>query len=667
MGVTKRQRPILVHTEQPFSDDSVGPIKEQLGLGAPDDGSGDGNGDSVSSARDYFARSQLPAPGEDWLNKTVIVLPTRRTYLCQNEPFLADQTTSTWESLESYYTSGDADLTIFHRAFPQADSGNVGSYFYDTYNNTFYRVVETSTGEYDFRHVGAAEALREVCHAFFAANEGGELPGGDDTRVIYLGEAHDDDDATDILLTHGTFDITAEYGVFLNFISNQFEIVTQYTPAGSLIDHYVWNDARAEAVNRILRPGPGNIFPTPDEALFQSGIPLIDRFGHGWGVQSVLHPGEEERAVFARLRSSPSDSASTRGTEAPPAWASGTEYGIGDRVESNTVLYVCIQAHTSTTTGATGDPDDENFGFTNYWDDTQSLIQVPNRSRFRGVYGRGRRPGSQSVGDWLAEAHGNTVAFLRYATMGGPLFGSSGWFTYHPYSRVLGAFQTEEEATRAIHSFDENVRTIALINGQLRELTYFVDHTADTHTYEWVPSRPAGNPVAVFYGAAMTAAGGRWQEADAGNGESEGNDRLLRWHETARESFFHGNALSFEFHAPDDVSGEDATITNEDVLFSPEPGIYHFEMGAASSGAANQDDGYLGLYQVMSGTADDLARALVSIGRTTNTSLFGEPDTSYVAKVEARFLQVNEGDVFLGLMGGLAGNVSQYMVWEKID
>ena len=503
MGAERFRRPISV-ADPPFSPLSVRAVQEQLGVLTTDDNHDD---DSGEGAGVFSVRRQLPAPTEEWFNKVVLVSTTRREYICQNEPFTTAAPSATWESLTAYYTSGDADLHIFTRTRPEVGASEEGRYYYDTYDNTFYRIDEVSTGVYDFRHVGAAEALREVCHAFFAANEGGELPGGDTTRVIYLGEAHDDDDATDILATHTTFDITVEYGVFLNFISNEFEILSAYTPAGTPIDHYVWNPAKAEAFNPVLRPSAGNIFPEPDEELFQRGIPLIDRFGHGWGVQSVLHPGEEERAVFARLRSSPSDSASTRGTEDPPAWASGTEYGVGDRVVSNTVLFVCIQAHTSTTTGATGDPDDENFGFTNYWDDTQSLIQVPNRSRFRGVYSRGRRPGSQSVGDWIAEEHGNTVAFLRYATTGGPLFGSSGWFTYHPYSRVLGAFQSEADAIRSIHTFDENVRTIALINGALRELTYFVEHTADTHTYEWVPSRPAGNPVAVFYGAAMTATG----------------------------------------------------------------------------------------------------------------------------------------------------------------
>ena len=663
MGVIKQRRALLLNQDPPFSPKSVPAIRNQLGIGSQSDNI---DPDDGSHAANFSVRRQLPAPSEDWEDKVVLVSTTRREHICQNEPFTTTDSTATWESLVDYYKSGDADLTIFTRTRPEIGASEVGNYYYDTYDNTFYLAEEPITGEYRFRHVGAAEALREVCHAYFAANEGGELPGEDTTRVIYLGDVHDDDDATDILDQHTTFDITVEYGVYLNFISNQFEIVTAYTPAGTQIDHFVWNFVKAEAINRVLRPGPGNTFPEPDEELFQAGIPLIDRFGHGWGVQSVLHPGEEERAVFARFRSSPSDSASTRGTENPLDWASGTAYKVGDRAESNSAVYICIQDHTSTTTGATGDPDDGNFGFTNYWDDTQSYLQVPNRSRFRGVYSRGRRPGSQSVGDWLAEEHGNTVAFLRYATTGGPLFGSSGWFTYHPYSRVLGAFQSEADAIRAIHSFDENVRTIALINGQLRELTYFAEHTADTHTYEWVPSRPAGNPVAVFYGRSMSATGGRWQEPDAGNKEDEGGDRLLRWHETARESFFHGNALSFEFHAPGDVTGEDATITASDILFSPEPGLYHVELGVAGN-VGGDDDTTIGLYQVMSGTSDDQARALLTVGEPNPAALYGEPDIAFAATARRRFLQVTTGDVFLTVLLQVASNTSQYMVWEKLD
>ena len=675
MGERKFQRPLLLGGSTPFAPQSVRAIQEQLGVLTTDDNHGD---DSGENAGVFSVRRQRPTPSEDWLNKVVLVSTTRREYICQNEPFRTTEPSATWASLVDYYTSGDADLHIFTRTRPELGASDVGRYYYDTYDNTFYRAEEPTTGEYRFRHVGAAEALREVCHAYFAANEGGELPGDDTTRVIYLGEAHDDDDATDILVTHTTFDISTEYAVFLNFISNEFEILSAYTPVGTLIDHFVWNPAKAEAFNPILRPSAGNIFPEPDEELFQRGIPLIDRFGHGWGVQSVLHPGEEERAFFTPINSSPHDSASIRGYENPPGWASGTEYKVGDRVASpgnspNSVA-TCLQDHTSTTGGARGEPDDENTGSEAYWslDNWADRIRVPNRSHFRGVYSRSSDVSSPQIGDWIAVPHiaSGQMAFQRYSHTGGPLFGASGWFTYHPYSRVLGAFQSEADAIRAIHSFDENVRTIAMINGQLRELTYFAEHTADTHTYEWVPSRPGGNPTAVFYGRSMSATGGRWQETNAGNKEDEGNDRLLRWHETARESFFHGNALNFEFHAPSDVTGEDASVSNSDILFSPEPGLYHVELGAGANQGTSTiaEDSALGIYKVNSGTSDDRARILVTPAEAaTGGAIYGEPDLQQASTARGRFIEVVDGDVFLAVYVRIASNTSQYMMWEKLD
>ena len=661
MGSEKFNRPLRL----PYGVDAptVPILRKQLAEGHEDD-SGD---DRTSIDFAYYSRQGLPVPSQEWVNKTVINNITRRTYICQNDGHRTSEPVATWESLRNYMTSGDADLTIIHHQFPQAESTNEGDYYYDTYNNTFYKVRQHTTGHFDFQHVGGAEALREVCHAYFSANEGGELPGNDDTHVVYLGTGHDDAGVTNINLPQHNVDLDTRYFVYFNFISDQFEILTDYTPAGGFLDHYGWFPVKAEALNPILRPTAGK-FPSANEQLFLTNAVLLDDNGHGYGVKSVLHPGEEEHAAFARFRSSPSDSGSTRGRENPLAWASGTAYRVGDRVDSNGAVYVCVQDHTSTSSGATGDPDDSNFGFTNYWDDTQSYLTVPNRSHFRGVYSRSSDVSNPQVGNWIAVPHiaSGQMAFQRYSHTGGPLFGASGWFTYNPYPRVLGAFQSEADAIRSIHSFDPSSRTIALINGQLRELTYFVEHTADTHTYEWVPSRPTGNPVAVFYGAAMTAADGRWQETAAGNKEDESSDRLLRWHETARESYFHGNALNFEFHAPDDVSGEDATITASDILFSPEPGLYHVELGAAGSGGPV--GAVLGLYQVMSGTSDDLARALVTPGQANPSSnIFGEPDIEVAAVARRRFLQVNDGDVFLGVFSALNANTSQYMVWEKLD
>ena len=672
MGYTKRYRPISV-ANPPFTAASVAPIKEQLGIVAPGD-----DDDADAAGVSYYHRATLPTPTEDWLNLTVIRTVDRKTYICQNEPFLAANTTYSFASLFSAYMARDADLTVIHHQFPQLGLSDVGSYYFDTYDNTFYEAVETQSGSYDFRHVGAAKALREVCHAYFHQNEGGELPGDDDTVVIYLGEAHDDEGVIDTILprheaAHGAVDLTVEYYTYFNFITNQFEILTSYVPQGSLVDHFVWNAARAEAFHPIFRPVAGGLFPEPNEQLFREHAVMLDDNGHGWAVQSVPHPGEEERAHFAFFFSSPSDSAANRGREILPAWASGVAYQVGERVDVGTQdsVGVCLQDHTSTSAGATGNPDDENTGYEAYWSKTSFSIgrfSVPNRSHFRGVYANSSHVSSPQVGDWIAEVYQNTgVAFLRYSHTGGPLFGSTGWFTYHPYAHVLGSFQTEAAARRAIRDYDVTAVTVALINGQLARLTYFAERTPDTHGYEWVSSRPGQNPVAVFYGAAMTAAGGRWQEVDAGNKEDEGTaDRLLRWHTTARESFFHGNALSFEFHAPGDVSGEDASVTNSDILFSPEPGLYHVELGAGSN-STDQADAALALYQVLSGTADDLARALVTPGNSDVASNLGEPDLEIAATASGRFVRVNEGDVFLGVFKGVGGNTSQYMLWEKLD
>ena len=194
----------------------------------------------------------LPAPSEDYVDTVVVNAFDRKEWIGRNEPYRTDHPVATWESLRAYLTDGDANLTIIHHVFPEpnATAYAAGRYLYDTYNNTFYKIAQPSTGNYAWHHVGAAEALREVAHAYFDANEGGELPGDDTTDVVYLGEGHDDDGVTEVILPQHEIDLTDGYYIYFNFITNDFEILTAYTEAMGLVDHYVWRPVRAEAFNR---------------------------------------------------------------------------------------------------------------------------------------------------------------------------------------------------------------------------------------------------------------------------------------------------------------------------------------------------------------------------------------------------------------------------------
>ena len=53
------------------------------------------------------------------------------------------------------------------------------------------------------------------------------------------------------------------------------------------------------------------------------------------------------RALIESLAITLDDATALTGVELFPAWATDTAYAIGDRVQYNSVLYKCVQAHTS--------------------------------------------------------------------------------------------------------------------------------------------------------------------------------------------------------------------------------------------------------------------------------------------------------------------------------
>lgn len=53
------------------------------------------------------------------------------------------------------------------------------------------------------------------------------------------------------------------------------------------------------------------------------------------------------RGLIERLAITLDDAAALTGVELFPAWASGTAYTVGDRVQYNGTLYKCVQAHTA--------------------------------------------------------------------------------------------------------------------------------------------------------------------------------------------------------------------------------------------------------------------------------------------------------------------------------
>ena len=162
---------------------------------------------------------------------------------------------------------------------------------------------------------------------------------------------------------------------------------------------------------------------------------------------------------------------------------------------------------------------------------------------------------SPSIGDWIAEPHANNgVAFVRYATTGGPLFGATGFISYHPFPHVLGAFPDEASARRAIRSFDSGSRTVALIDGRLAELTYYADRTPDTHGYEWVQPRLDGNPVAFFWGKGQNE---RWPSTYPNTDDGTALRRLAFEDNGPHESYEHGRIPFGDiFVASGDVSAD---------------------------------------------------------------------------------------------------------------
>ena len=53
------------------------------------------------------------------------------------------------------------------------------------------------------------------------------------------------------------------------------------------------------------------------------------------------------RALIEMLAITLDDATALTGVELFPAWATDTAYAVGDRVQYNSTLYKCIQAHTS--------------------------------------------------------------------------------------------------------------------------------------------------------------------------------------------------------------------------------------------------------------------------------------------------------------------------------
>ena len=225
----------------------------------------------------------------------------------------------------------------------------------------------------------------------------------------------------------------------------------------------------------------------------------------------VLYPrreladGHAARAVWAPLNSTPNDS--DVGDEIVPAWASGTDYKIGDRVESNNFFYLCVQDHTSTDDDATGDPDDENTGFTAYWDDTGTAGPLSADSQFRGVTSHdGSVFTNPRTGEWFYAIFQGIAYAQRFRVSGGTVTWAS-FGTPPGVGNMLGVFANYDDVLHDVAFFSESQRTSAVIDGRLNYLTHYVAPDPGHETFHW-RSRASQAGAPYLLGSLAASAGG---------------------------------------------------------------------------------------------------------------------------------------------------------------
>ena len=120
-----------------------------------------------------------------------------------------------------------------------------------------------------------------------------------------------------------------------------------------------------------------------------------------------------------------------------PNWANGTAYSVGDfvtSVDTPASVYICIQAHTSTSSGATADPGEEQSGSTSYWLEYTRASSVNNYYGADGdeiglVYSYAPFPGPALPTTLEVEIfHGDTVIYVSNLGRGGGTEGAP--YTY---------------------------------------------------------------------------------------------------------------------------------------------------------------------------------------------------------------------------------------------
>ena len=256
---------------------------------------GGGDSDSGGSLETFLG---LPDPSADYENQVVVNRIDRREYICENDPHVNEAATGTLEDLDTYYTTDDANLRVFH-ALPAVSSSDDDTWIYIDTDDKFYFGDTAFSSTYAWYEDSPADALREVCRAYVenAASTSIENLGAG-APVVYLGQHQDE---ADILasLHNLTLDFTTNYYVAWNIQKQVFQIVEDdYTAPGTVVNHYTWKNVRAEAINPILRPHQSGQFPTPTAQMFEENAILVDFNGNSWHIKQVGHGAQSARGTW---------------------------------------------------------------------------------------------------------------------------------------------------------------------------------------------------------------------------------------------------------------------------------------------------------------------------------------------------------------------------------
>ena len=234
----------------------------------------------------------LPDPGSDYENQVLVNYIDRRAYICKNEPRVSGGNASLLD-LDDYYIDGDANLRIFHDLPASAQASDDDTWIYidsGVHRDKFYFGDTAPGSTYAWYEDSPQDALREVCLAFVDdASTILDLENlGNDAPVVYLGQFQDEDAIEAEAHTHVP-DVTTAYYVAWNIQEEVFQVIGQYSAAGTVIDHWRWRNLRAEAIVPILRPNLDGSFPAATEDLFESHALLMDWNARGWHVKHTKH------------------------------------------------------------------------------------------------------------------------------------------------------------------------------------------------------------------------------------------------------------------------------------------------------------------------------------------------------------------------------------------